>query len=499
MRFVIATSAILAKSTLFVDAAAVSPPDDISQLLSRDQHHEEQEHIWDHLADHHAQQKTIRKKHPLINKTSQRYYAAVATAENVGPLKNKWNEDGIIECKPLSSPATVDSAADIGVLSCGMGKYCMESSVSSLGGVCMDSDSDSLVSNLPARRRQQVVGRLSVFEVADLFCNRPDTTGLVVECNCTVDFEAYSGEFSCNFGSTEDCPDFKAGCHYETTFPLCSTEKLVASMESKTSYSYTSCYTQSMPATGYSFTYCTEFGFTEETGPTCDMTVGDERCNSWYEALRSTLHLSVHSHLRFLTILASFCDEIPLSSQINIGGGETYGENCEVFDCTNTAINYAGDRCGSFSDPTLRSVSLVEYLYENFWPCEGGCNLCGEGGRMTSGLNNFTYSSQFFEEDVSFQCYNVQYNALTGAFIDGDYCNALPPIAEEPCGCGKVAQPTEAPVSSPVESPTDDSPVASPDSPTGDSSPPAASAMHRKNGVVTGLGLLIIFSAFWAF
>jgi len=181
------------------------------------------------------------------------------------------NRDTAVECSPHSGSTSVDT----GILSCGDGQYCMESAESSLGGFCADIGT----TKLPGRRRQQVVGRLNIFELADLFCNRPEESGgLTVSCECDIDFAAYTGSFSCYFGP--DCTDFKSGCG-EETFPLCSTENLDGVMFSRTNYTYTSCYTQTMPLTGYRLNYCTEFGYTSNTGPTCAIDVEGQSCNSW--------------------------------------------------------------------------------------------------------------------------------------------------------------------------------------------------------------------------
>lgn len=167
-----------------------------------------------------------------------------------------------------------------------------------------------------------------------------------------------------------------------------------------------------------------------------------------------------------------------------------YGENCEVFDCSNTQSAYAGDRCGAFSNPTLRSVELVEYLYEAQWPCSDGCNLCGDGGRVTLGNNNFSYPSQFLKSNVSISCYDLQYDALTGGLSQGDYCLTVPPLVDTLCGC--ELPPTVAP----VESPTSGLPV---NPPTLAPLPTAGAASTLTNPGVTIAGLLgAVAAVVWA-
>lgn len=49
--------------------------------------------------------------------------------------RNRNNE--VIECDPSTS-TTVTTMADIGILSCGYGQYCIESTASTIGGICVD-------------------------------------------------------------------------------------------------------------------------------------------------------------------------------------------------------------------------------------------------------------------------------------------------------------------------------------------------------------------------
>ena len=437
MKFTVATGAILANSLL---AKSEASSGDVSEEKQHDLLQEKPKEEAD-LFPSGAENKNIEKPLQYFALPQQQQLQPLALKESL--LKNDskmkkgkdfLNEQAVLtECDP-----------NVGVLSCGHGKYCAESVESSQGGYCTTQNGAD-VTNLPGRRRQQVVGRLSIIELADLFCNRPEETGLTVDCNCTVDFASFSGEFSCYFGP--DCTDITTGCEGES-FPLCSTEQLDATMEGPASYSYTSCYTQTLPGTSEQFSYCTDFSYSESTGPACDIEVEGVACNS--------------------------CG-------IAVGGGDQYGENCEVFDCTNTIAGYAGDRCGAFSDPALRSVVLVEYLYENRWPCADGCNLCGEGGRMTTGSNNFTYPAQFLDTNVSIACYDLQYDALTGGLSQGDYCTNLPPLVNDVCGC--VAPPTTAPNSPPSEPPAG-TPTDTP--PTG--TPPAGAS----NLSQSGFGLTIV-------
>jgi hypothetical protein len=259
MRFTIAASAIFAHSVFgVVDSSGSAKTTIADEQVSENK-----------LLTLQQQDEKGRQTNTLTGKQGFLFHKLEASQQNSGLMKNIEKET-MEECTIVSS---TKSQADVGVLSCGLGKYCLESSASSTGGYCVSDNS-----RMPGRRRQQVVGRMSIVELADLFCNRPEETGLKVDCNCTMDFSNFTGDFSCDFGP--DCTEILSGCD-EETFPLCSTERLDANIVGADSYSYTSCYTQLLPLSNEQFTYCTDFGYTASTGPTCEIEVEGVPCNSW--------------------------------------------------------------------------------------------------------------------------------------------------------------------------------------------------------------------------
>jgi hypothetical protein len=273
MRFVTASAALLAAESISSVSADTESTVDLGVVTSSSVTLNQQQiiHVSERNRFHKDHTKHLERKGDYLLQQHKQSFTKITTAR----LKNNNQKDSstlMEECDPTQ--------ADTGVLSCGgQGRYCMESTESSLGGYCQEENKQSAANTkTPGSRRQQVVGQLTIFEIADLFCNNPESTGLTVDCNCTVDFQAYSGEFACYFGP--DCVDFTAGCE-DDSFPLCSTEKLNAIMDSQTSYTYTSCYTQSMPLAEYKFEYCTTFSFNENDGPTCDIVVEGQTCNSW--------------------------------------------------------------------------------------------------------------------------------------------------------------------------------------------------------------------------
>lgn len=96
---------------------------------------------------------------------------------------------------------------------------------------------------------------------------------------------------------------------------------------------------------------------------------------------------------------------------------------------------------------------------------------------MTNGKANFTYISPLLETESLFQCYDVMYGAMVGSLSESSYCENLPSLVQEPCGCTTgggndvdapgstaiiatepVPQPSEKPVSSPSAPPPIDTP-----------------------------------------
>ena len=86
------------------------------------------------------------------------YYNSSSTQQQPLLLKNiisNYHQNDLtesattkLECVPSSAASNFDSqqeeveAVDIGILDCGTGQYCLESSNSSLGGICVNDYSD---------------------------------------------------------------------------------------------------------------------------------------------------------------------------------------------------------------------------------------------------------------------------------------------------------------------------------------------------------------------
>lgn len=94
-------------------------------------------------------------------------------------------------------------------------------------------------------------------------------------------------------------------------------------------------------------------------------------------------------------------------------------------------------------------VSYHVIWFIEHWPCEDGCNLCGVNGYMTKGKKSFNYTSQLLSGAKTLYCYDIMYEAMIGGLYGTSYCESLPSLAKEPCGC--VSSPAEQPSSPPVE------------------------------------------------
>ena len=99
---------------------------------------------------------------------------------------------------------------------------------------------------------------------------------------------------------------------------------------------------------------------------------------------------------------------------------------------------------------------------------------------MTTGFENFTYTTQFLNVTDTFYCYDVNYQALTGGLYGTSYCTTLPGIVQSVCGCSNPSQP-----STPTEDVSNGQPQPQPgppsEAPADDSeSPPSAATKTGK-------------------
>jgi hypothetical protein len=72
---------------------------------------------------------------------------------------------------------------------------------------------------------------------------------------------------------------------------------------------------------------------------------------------------------------------------------------------------------------------------------------------MTNGKANFTYQPPFLASSYIFKCYDIMYGAMVGGLVDTKYCDTLPPVAKEPCGCMTGSNGPSIPDGSPSSAP----------------------------------------------
>lgn len=289
---------------------------------------------------------------------------------------------GLKECDPT------DKGADVGILSCGSGRICMESVESALGGYCTMEEMS-----------RHLQGNSTLISDLNDICYGPDA---YATCTCEgVDVEAYTGSISCSY--VPSCRDAPNTCGDNVTF--CYTQTYDLTIMDQYSGSAKSCYFFYEPK---QMSYCFSLTIPSDGTPEfCEIEVDGTKCNS--------------------------CASV---DQYYDGAYSS----CTEFDCSNTNVGTSSTYC-NYNIPSKQVQNIL--LFDSL-PCENGCNLCGEGQRITgvdvdfSLLNNQTYD-----------CGKIELAALAGYFEGSNLCTDLSPAIEEICGCsgsGSGLDPTEAPV-----------------------------------------------------
>jgi hypothetical protein len=357
-----------------------------------------------------------------------------ANDKRKGALRNLVAaEQGLVqECDPHSEDA------DVGVLSCGEGRYCLESTSvytasegpsSKLGGLCVTD-----VNGRAATMHRQLQGGVDTTAIDDMYalCYANNSTDSYITCECSdVDVALYTGTAACTTESF--CSDTADVCGANVT--LCYNVAYTLAFTAPNTGESKICYYFTAPTV---FDYClAEFysGTAESTG--CEIEVLGQTCSS--------------------------CGLVDLP----YGGiGNT---TCLDVDCSNTDLGIALPLCNtSIVEGFLRQVLTYAPIAEG--PCPSGCNVCGEGGFMA---NLDTYVT--FPTGDSAVCGAIEFASFTGYFAltgQEELCDLLPALVAEPCGCsgGADSNSTSVPAPSPTAegaeptSPpeTSDFPVAAP-------------------------------------
>lgn len=316
-----------------------------------------------------------------------------------------------------------DPSADVGVLSCGEGRYCLESSAPGTMGTCVDDDGVELMDRTlqeDANNATDYYVSTPKLDIIYALCDGGVTyPGLLCQCS-GVDPVNYVATANCAF--PEACSEEPDVCG-DTNVTFCSTSSFDFWIIGPGTTFVEYCQNFTAPE---AFSYCASDLFSY-FGTTCKITVSD--------------------------VLCDVC---------------TPYTNGRGFDCINTPLNYTGYAPSNFT--IVQGFIALQYnspIYDGR-PCPSGCNLCGgEGGYMTNTDVTVTLP---ITGDVE-TCGQIEFAALTGVFAnstDGvDLCQVLPALVNEPCGCssmGGEGMMSGPPVAAPT--PTDEDGAATTGSPS---------------------------------
>ena len=221
--------------------------------------------------------------------------------QNGGGLLKNLLHSTAIEC----NPEKLSASPDVGVLVCGIGRYCMESADSKLGGLCTAIDEDTNNVN-----RQLQDENVTLWKNAySLFCEEN-----AENCECTgVDEEEYLLTIDCSFSNT--CKNRESTCGVQSLH--CYNATYALSFSGNYQYSRSFCYYDSQP---YDQQVCYSANV-NYTNWECEMIFDGTTCSS--------------CEVKFVDI--GFCDS---------DGECTYVPNnpCYYFDCTNTDLGKTGKK-----------------------------------------------------------------------------------------------------------------------------------------------------------
>jgi hypothetical protein len=334
--------------------------------------------------------------------------------------------------------------ADSGILSCGQGRYCVESETLFQGrdegldmpvGLCVDSDlaMGMMDPQQWQSQRRSLQGDVDIDPpsftnssiIQDMYdicyaSNITDAEGVTCDCQ-GIDVQAYSGTLSCTY--QEICGDLPSICRDNVTF--CYTTSYQLSVSAPYTGGFSTTYSFNSP---YTFQYSYGIFYNGSSEPdTCELGFDGVTCNS-----------------------CAF-------SQVTDSEGSP--TECLTFDCTNTELGLEA----TFCDYTILDLTIADYLLYSRLPCDNACYLCGQGNYVTNKEANLT-----FPTGEMYACGLVEISALAGIFYNAqpDLCTVLPPLIDDFCGCSGDANftfaPTDVPVPTEAPAPTD-----VPDIPTG--------------------------------
>jgi hypothetical protein len=294
--------------------------------------------------------------------------------------------DELQECDPGIGEA------DVGVLSCGIGSYCLESDESMTGGFCAVS--------IDEEDRVLQGQQLNLFDgLYRVFCDPAGSYS--ADCNCTaIDSEAYTLEVGCS--RADNCTEYTSICGENTT--SCISYGFNFNLTGPGTYVVDRCFQDSLPY--FQKTCYQTLSYGSGDAEACVISVDDDDC---------------------------------FSCVIDTRAGD---ESCYQFDCTNTISKRAGDLCvpGVYVAPILYYLRTYGCGYYT-------CPICGGDDFVSTnpgGLINLG--------DGQTSCAAVAQVALLGGFNETFCQDVVIPGVAAPCGCVPFGSPpaevsTTAPVS----------------------------------------------------
>jgi hypothetical protein len=350
--------------------------------------------------------------------------------------------DSLVECLPQATNKST-SEADVGILGCGMGEYCLESTdyiTTTLGGICVKLD-DVVERNDDKGRdpldQQGPLNRNGVSEECDPWFDPTPQCKSQQQClqdvrsekgGFCIDSLSESSHFWSRFRSLQKATysyselfDFiQYSCNYKMDPFTCDCTKDAATGSMDVSCEYeASCETRTTPCIGdfSNIEYCKRLTIEAQgTGP------GDFEFNLCYGYLSPVDIIycyQIISNNGLLSCTMYMGDEQCASCDLD-------PQNiCIDFNCRNTASGRAGNLC---ADTPLGDPAILDLL-----DCSGSCNICGDGGKLVnynhdlgSVLSSADCYSPLFCDGSSLSCEQIQEVALVGGLVGGDSCNVAP-------------------------------------------------------------------------
>jgi hypothetical protein len=372
---------------------------------------------------------------------------------NQGILKNILaSQEGTVECDPASSDA------DVGLLSCGMGNYCMESQGSDLGGFCVESpiafdrDLQANATNGTSETSDETEGG------AGQYCNESSPYFGYLDCNCDeFDVANNTGTLSCDIYKNYCFGAY--GCN-ET----CANSSLTYSTDGEESSRYIACYDFFSP---YEQRFC--YYYTSALGETgCAISLDEEFCTSC-----STTNITSFYD-------SEVCNDFDCEN-VGMGSGNSCADGLYPPIVNECFGNYTCNVCPFSDDPLFPDASLGNYTcgeldftlgldsYDGFLcsfiqlssydtccnssrpattpgtispaptPESFVCALCEEGMNITIPDGVVTIPTQ-----PDRTCAEVEDSAAAGA-ITRLQCPLLQPFVTSPCGCMPTTSEPETP------------------------------------------------------